>query len=310
MRAWTIGAVALAAALLALLIDPVAVAAGWRAGFLTAGAPVLGAVLMLMIGRVVGADWRPFGVIAAATPIILLAGLPILPAQFASNVPSHLSVWGSPWFIAGRTIAAIGALAFVGLCLVRGASLTFAAVSLALYAVLVSIVAYDWLLGGSLGHPISSIGMILTAEQIGGACAGLLILGLGDSGLRRDMSYMLIAMGLALSYLIFMDYLIKWYADLPSQVDWYLERDNAMSAMAGAALLLGLFGPIISLTLSNGEAGRRVAALCSLLALALINLWFVSGAWLAALVQALVITWMAAWSLALARRRNLQEAHG
>jgi len=309
-RSWIIGAIALVAAALLLLVDPAAVASGWRIAFLTASAPVLGAVLMLLIARVVGADWRAFDPMATATPLMLLFALAILPAQFAADVPANLILWGSPWAIAIRALLAVGALIVVANRLIRGVSVSFAAIALALYAVLVSLIAYDWMLGGDLGHPISSIGMMLTAEQVGGACAALLVLGLGSTGFRRDMSYMQIAMGLALSYMIFMDYLIKWYADLPSEVDWYVARGGPMALVASAALILWLFAPIVSLTVWRDDRGRRIAGACGLAGLWLANLWLVGGGWLAALAGAVVTIAIASWSIAFSRRQMREEAHG
>ena len=310
IRPWMIGAIGAIGMPLLLPVAPHSVATGWRAAFLTASAPIFGAVLMLMIARVVVTDWSPLAPLTLALPMILLFGLLILPAQFAAEVPDHLRLWASPWAIALRTLIAIAALWFAAARLRGGASRSFAAVALALWTMLITYIAYDWMLGGDPGHPATAVGMMLTVEQVGGACAALLILGHGETKLRRDLSYLLIAAALGLSYMIFMDYLIKWYADLPSQVDWYLKRDHAMALLAAAGLCFGLFGPILALVFARGEQGRRIAGGSALFGLLLINLWWVAADWIAALAALFGLIWVGFWGQALGARRSGEQAHG
>ncbi|MBT0667612.1 hypothetical protein HT136_04435 [Novosphingobium profundi] len=303
-----VGGALLVGMALLLLLDPAAVAAGWRAAFLSVGAPVFGAVLMLMIARVVETDWSAMAVVAMPLPVLAFFALAIFSAQFASQLPDHLEVWANPVFVAARTLVAVAALWFASSRLAAGASRSFAAVALAVWTVAITPLAYDWMLGGELGHPVSAVGMMLTAEQVGGAGAAVLAFGLGGARLRSDLSWLLIAAALGLSYMIFMDYLIKWYADLPSQVEWYLARGGAMAWLATGALVLGLFGPIATLAFLPGETGRRVAGLQALAGLFLANLWWVGAGRLAALAALLGTAGIGLCSLAFVQYRTRQEA--
>ena len=164
------------------------------------------------------------------------------------------------------------------------------------------------MLGGDPGHSVSAIGMILSVEQIGGACALVLVLGWGDKRFLHDMGKMLAACGLGLSYLVFMDFLILWYGDLPSRIGWYTVRSTLpMELLAGAALVLGLFVPIGAQALIGGRQGQRIAGVSALIALALLNLWW-THAGLLGFVAACFAGWLIAVAAILMQRRR--TAHG
>lgn len=275
-------------------------ALGWRVAFLTGGAPLLGAVLLLLIARVVGADWGAFRPLAAPVPLLLVGVLPIVGAQWAAELPDHLRLWANPWAVGVRGLIAVALFAFAARR-VAGASRSFAAVALALYAVLVSPVAFDWLLGMTPGHSVSAAGMMLACAQVGGACAALLLTQ-PDARIARDMGGMLVAAALGLSYLAFMDYVIHWYGDLPERVAWYVPRVAVgPSLVAAAALLLGLGVPIVALGVLREPPARRMAGASALAGLFLFNCWWVGGGLLAAAVALLLAA--GCW-LAMPRRRH------
>lgn len=291
-----------------LIVAPTAAAAGWRLAFVTAGAPFAGAVLMLLIARLVGARWGWFEPLAAASPILALAAIGIGVVQLAAPAPAHLGLWQQPVTVGIRAVIAAGALAWAGQRMLRGASATFAAIALAVYAVVATAIGSDWLLGGSPGHAVSAIGMMLFAEELGAACAMVLVLGWGSVRFRRDMGMLLIAAGLGVSYMIFMDFLILWYGDLPARIGWYADRATPLyDAVVALALICGLFVPIAAQALVDGVRGQRIAGVSALVALVLIDLWWV-GAGLLAVLAAICagVMMLAAGALLVERRR----AHG
>ena len=275
-------------------LAPSAAATGWRVAFLTICGPMIGAVLMLAIARLTGADWPAFEPIALATPILLAGAIGIGLSQVASPAPSHLARWQGPIAVGMRSLVAAGAVAWTGRRIAAHTGITWVAIGLALYAVVVTVVGSDWMLGGAPGHAVSAVGMILFVEEIGGACALVLLLGWGQERFRRDMGKMLAACGLGLSYLVFMDYLVLWYGDLPSRVGWYAVRSAPpMVAIALSALGAGLVVPIAAQALIGGDRGLRIAGGFSAIGLLLLNLWWTDAGW-RAFIAAVAAGWLLA----------------
>jgi hypothetical protein len=267
----------------------VILADAWRILFLSLSAPAIGGVLLAAIGRLTGARWDAALAPPLAMRLAIVGAALIGLGQLATPAPPHLAVWMSPIFVGSRAVLAAGLLAFAGARLAAGTSETVAAVVLALYAALVTPVATDWLLGQVPGHSVSSAGMMLCVEQIAGACAAMLLLGRGDVRFRADMAKLMVAAALALSYLIFMDYVILWFGNLPSRVGFYVARGTPLGGAAvSASLLLGLAVPIAALT----RGGERIAGASVLVALFMANGWWVGGgmaAWVAAAAGVLLV---------------------
>lgn len=278
-------------------------AAAWRVLFLTASAPLIGGVLLAAIGRVTGARWTDALAPPAATRLVIVGAAVLGFAQMATPLPPHLALWMNPGLVGVRAVIACGMLAFAGVRLAGGASVTFAAVMLALYAALVTPVAMDWLLGEVPGHTVSSAGMMLFVEQIAGACALVLVLGRGDARFRADMAKLMVAAALGLGYLIFMDYLILWFGNLPSRVGFYVARSSPWGAVAvWVALIAGLATPVALLMLRPERSGEQAAGVAVLIALFVTNGWWVGGgvaAWLSAAAGlALIAAGVGWWSRA------------
>ncbi|HEU4959856.1 MAG TPA: hypothetical protein VFT56_05565 [Sphingomonas sp.] len=279
--------VALAAFVILAVLAPAAAAIGFRVAFLVAGAPVLGAVLLLTIARLTGARWAALMPLAAAAPVVAVAAIGIGVIQLAAPPPAHLGLWQLPVAVGIRAALIGGGFAWVSVRLRHGLSANFAAFALTLYAIVVTPIASDWLLGGAAGHAVSAAGMMLVAQQIGGACAWVLVAGIGDARFRRDMLKLLIAAALGLSYLIYMDFLILWYGDLPTKVVWYVDRATPLGDVAVAgALIAGLAVPMVAPGVFGGRRGEVVSGAGALVGLALIDLWWV-GLGFVALIAAL-----------------------
>jgi len=283
-------------------------AGAWRIAFLTAGAPVIGSVLLLSVKQLTGACWQGFDRAARFAPGLVVGGALLGLGQIATDAPFHLKPWVSWWGVGVRAMLAGAGLAYAGARLRDGAGTTFAAVALAVFAALVTPVASDWMLGQVPGHPVSAIGMMLSVEAIGGAAALLLATGRGTLPDRRDLARLMIAAMLGLGYLAFMDFLIIWFGNLPSRVGFYVDRGTpAMVALVWAALLAGLAAPIALLSLVEGERGRRAAGVAVLLGLLLFNAGWVAGGLLTLLLAALLTALLGAAAAMLLRQ---ETAHG
>ena len=249
-----------------------------RIAFVAASAPAFGAVLLLAIARLTGADWsplRPYARLAwAAAPAVLLLGV----AQAAVPPPAHLATWMHPLFVAARGALAAGLLGWAGLRLAGGAGETFAGVTLALYAACVTPVASDWLLGGVPGHPVSAVGMMLFVQQVAAACALLLLVGGGGERLRDDLAKLMIAAALGLGYLAYMDYLIVWFGNLPEHVGFYVARSApGQAVLVWLTLAIGLAAPVALLAPRRVAVRQRAAGACVLAALLLFDAWWIGG---------------------------------
>lgn len=252
-------------------------------GFVLAGAGPIGAVLMLAVARLTGAHWAPLARALPAMPAVPVLALGLLAGGAA--LPAHLATWQAAPFVAVRGVAAAAALAWAGARLAAGASATFAGVTLALYAWLVTPVATDWLMAGEPGHSVSAAGMMLFVQQIAAACAMALVAGWGGERLRGDLAKLLVAAALGLCYLAYMDYLVIWFGNLPGRVPFYAARGGpAGGAVVVVALLLGLVLPVALLVARPGEPGRRPAAASALAGLFVFDAWWIGGGPVAAVL--------------------------
>ena len=280
-----------------------ALAAGWRIAFLLVQAPVIGAALLLAIATVTGARWDPVARLIPLLPMALVGAAALGLTQLATPAPPHLALWMNPIGVAVRCVLAVGLLLWTMQRLQSRSSATGAAILLAGYAALVTPVAFDWLLGGEPGQPVSAAGMMLAVRQVAGATALLLVLGWGEVAFRRDMARLMVAAALGLGYLHFMDYLIVWFGNLPDRVGFYVDRSHGVAALLPPlALLLGWAVPIG--LLAAGRA-HRWAGGSTLAALFVIDCWWVGGGIVAALLAAILIAGVALVARMLLRREAL-----
>ncbi|HET8612256.1 MAG TPA: hypothetical protein VFL92_05770, partial [Sphingomonas sp.] len=197
-----------------------------------------------------------------------------------------------PFFLI-RSAIALGFWSWMARSLMRGGPL-LPGPALLVHGVIVSFIAFDWIMGVAPAQPNSAIGMVLATMQIGAACAFACLARMGDLRRRRDFSYLMIACGLALAYFLYMDFVIVWFGNLPAHVGWYLDRHDLPAALLpGLCLILGLFAPALLVPALRGDRGRVWSAASALIALALIDDWFVAGpdgwAGLAAMIASIAV---------------------
>jgi hypothetical protein len=273
-------ALAGAAGLAALVVLAPAMAAdGWRAAFLLLSAPPIGAVALLLIARVVGADWHAaLAPLLRPVPLLGLLAIPVVLGQALYHWPAgHLHLWLSPTFFAARSAVALLFWSWTARALLRLDSLPAGPLLLA-HGLVVSVMGYDWLLGGAPAQPNSAAPMMLAVMQIGGAVALACAAGLGRPEQRRDLAYLIVASALGLVYLLYVDFAIVWFGNLPAHVGWYVARDTLPAiALPGLSLVVGLLAPILLIGIGRSDPARRQAGLLTLIALGLVANWIAAG---------------------------------
>jgi hypothetical protein len=291
----TLGLAFVALVLLGALVthDPRVAADGWRAAFLLLSAPPLGAVALLLIAQVVGADWdAALQPLLPAVPWMALLAIPVAIGQALFHWPdAHLHVWLSPPLFAVRSLVALLFWAATARALQRG-SVARPGPLLFAHGLIVSVMAYDWLLGAAPAQPNSAAPMMLATMQIGGAAAWACAAGLGRATQRRDLAYLIVAAGIGMAYLLYMDFVIVWFGNLPGHVGWYGARHDLPAALLpGLALALGLLAPALLVGIGRSDRARAWAGGSALLALGLIAVWMVaaSGGWIALLAASTAI---------------------
>lgn len=282
----------LAVALLILagiaFLDPRAGLAGWRTGFLFLQAVPVGAVVLLLIARLTGADWAGALLpLTAATPWLLVAFAPVVLDQALFHAaPPHLATWLSPPFFAVRGVVALLFWSWVAFRLRHaGPSLLSAGLMLLAHAVILCVIAPDWLLGVRPGQPFSAIVMVLAVSQIMAAAAFAIWMRPDDSA-GGDLAKLMFAAALGLAYLLFVDYLVIWYGNIPARAGYYLERGRLpWGLLPPLALLAGLVAPLLT------RRGPVVGG-SALMALFLVMLWLVAPPASLLALPAAAVAWL------------------
>lgn len=286
------GSVASAAVLLAALRWPEEALAGWLAGAVAATSVPAGALLLLMMMRLVPGAWGEVLRLSCEAAVLTapLALLAFVPLFFGLG-------WLYPWvgrtaqsaFAAGwlsvpgyvlRTLIWFVYLAGFSWAMLSRRNTGFAAASgLVLMPILAHLVAVDWLMSRDPQFASSAFGLqLLSIMTTIAFCATLL--------LRRAMrgreirtgviGALLLTLLLIWAYLNFMAYLIVWSGNLPDSVGWYAARSGIW---ANAMLIAAILGGVPLLMLLFGRVRRSPRALGILAATVLVGklielLWF------------------------------------
>ena len=273
--------------------------ANWVVWFLFLLTLALGALFLVALEHLVSARWSvPLRRIPerlallllplAAVGVAALGGLTTLypgakPGAAANPVLAGKAFWlGVPWFSARVVLClALGLLPLW--VLVRGSlkqdrdpdprftvrARRFAPACMAIFALLVTQAAFDWIGGLDPGWYSDVIGVYLFAGAFlaGLAATVLAVLHLRAQGrlqgVRFDHLYnlggFLFGFTVFWAYIAFAQYMLMWYANLPEEVVWY--QAHIDGAWLGIAVLLGLahfFVPFFALVPrdAKGDPGR------------------------------------------------------
>lgn len=283
-------AVAAVGLLVAAVLDVHAAFEGWLIAFVLAGLAPIGAVALLLIGRLTGASWTgPLVPIAAATPVLCVFALPVIggyalifPWSSATLDPlSGQPVWLAPAFFIVRTVLVVGGWSTLAiLAMRRPITPLLAGLGLLAHGLFVSIAAYDWVLSIQPGWVNTDMGMSLAAQQIGAACAAAGLLGWVSRKQAPAYVGLLAAALLGVAYLALMDYIIVWYGNLPEKVSWYMRRQSGLWwVLAPIATVIGLVIPLPVLGFGGGwQRKLAVAGAFGVTGLVLYDVWMMAPA--------------------------------
>jgi hypothetical protein len=259
------------------LAGPARFWANWILWFLFLATLALGCLFLVALEHLVGARWsvpirrvpeRLATLLLPVTPVALFA-LGAVPALYPGArleavqdpVLAGKAAWlGLPLFSL-RTGASLALALLVLFVLVRGSlrqdrgdpgftprARRFAPVAMALFAVVITVMAFDWISGLTPDWYSDIFGVYLFAGSFlaGLAASTLAVLHLQRRGrlgqVRRDHLYnlggFLFAFTVFWSYIAFSQYLLMWYGNLPGEVVWYRARFQGGWHRATVALAL------------------------------------------------------------------------
>jgi hypothetical protein len=278
--------------------------AAWLAAWWWCLGLVLGCFANAWISRLSGGTW---GAPVQATALLLRRAMPwlalaLLPIALGHAVlypwadasgawlqgyarPAFVRAWLSPPFWLARL--AIFALAWWWIT--RAASLGAkgrAALSLVLYTLLTSLAAVDLLMSLVPRWFSTAFGLVvLSTQALSGAAFTILWTplqgrsGAGNIPLSRDLGNLMLMWVMTWAYLAFMQFLIIWAENLPSEIGWYVPRVQTGWAGVGLALVaLQLVVPFLALlfrSVKDHPARLRLVAILLLAATALDATWLV-----------------------------------
>lgn len=247
-----------------------------------------GAVAFRAFFRIVGADWtRPldalgglqaaFAPAAATVLVVILAG-----AAAAPWIP-HATGWLAIPALVAREVVLTGALlglAYFGLRPRPGRrgppSRSLAVVYCIVYAVVLSVWAFDFVLGPDPVWGSTLIGPYLFVGAFVAGTGAVTLLGLARGSLgereRRDAGALVLALAIFWAYLFWSQFLTIWYADLPEEIGFALRRSadgRGWMVLAVIALVFAL--PFLGLLHPAGRKSPRVFG--ALLVGELVGLW-------------------------------------
>jgi hypothetical protein len=303
--------------------------AGWLVGAVSFGAIPAGALILLMMMRLIPGAWgeqlRLGGEAATLLlPAAALAFVPVLlgmgalyPWWHTPPATGFQRFWLSPLAYGGCTLAWFAAQQLLALRLRRrrrtGVS---SAIGLLLLPVLSFLVTIEWLLSlfPDFGSSVLGLQVLLAQVTIGFAAIVLLRLAIGRLPPRLEViGALLLTLALMDGYFQFLPFFIGWSDNLPDNAGWYLARVTQGWWLGPWAF--GLLGaaPLLALLFSAVRKDPRLlrATAASLLLCKVVELgWMVlpghGPAGLVGLGMAAILLGIATWlGLRLGLRRRI-----
>lgn len=291
--------------------------ANWILWFLFLATVALGCLFLVALEHLVGARWSvpirrlPERLATLLLPVAALAGVALGAARtlFPGARPQALhdpalagkAAWLSLRWLALRTGAGLGLALLVLAVLVLGSlrqdrtrapgftarARRFAPAAMAVYAVVITLLAFDWISGLTPDWYSDIFGVYLFAGSFmaGLAATTLAVLHLQDRGrlpeIRPDHLYnlggFLFGFTVFWAYIGFSQYLLMWYGNLPAEAAWYRARfqggwHGATIALALLHFVIPFFALVTRAAKSDPGRLRRVSLL--ILAAHLLDLYW------------------------------------
>jgi hypothetical protein len=272
---------------LGLPIDPEAVLRGWLAGWaFWIGFPV-GALMLLLAHDLTGGRWgdaakAPLKALATTLPVIALTFVPILlslPLLYPWARPEEAQNLANTFYLNSPFFLARSAVYFVAwalLAVLAGRGTSFAAPGLIVMGVTATFASFDWMMSIEPEWGSSIYGLLVISGALLTALAAAALVPAGENS-RKDLGSLLIAAILLWAYLSFMQFLIVWEGDMPTEITWYLKRLEGGWGWAAVAIVLGqgLLPFLALLWPPIKRSSRGLAAVCGLLLAAhLLESWW------------------------------------
>ncbi len=272
--------------------------ANWILWFLFLFTLALGALFLVALEHLVAARWsvpvrrlpeRLATLLIPVAPlaIVALGAVPVLypgsrPEALQNPLLAGKAVWLGLPFFSLRTIVCV-ALCLLALgILVRGSlrqdatkdpafnirARKFAPVFMAIFAIVITVLAFDWISGLTPEWYSDIFGVYLFAGGFlaGLAATSLLLVHLQAQGrleaVRRDHRFnlggFLFAFTVFWSYIGFAQYMLMWYANLPEEILWYRERlEHGWHAVTVALAIVHFVVPFFALVTRDAKGDPR-----------------------------------------------------
>jgi hypothetical protein len=249
-----------------------------------------GASAWLAIHQLTGGGWGDalgpgLRRLRALLPVAAVAAVPLLIAA------AHVFPWlqgpvdpARRWYFTHAFLVWRTAGCFFAWGIGAGLSRRAPAATLILWLFACGIFANDWIVSLVPEWRSSAIGLIAALGQLVVAFTIAMLSTLVRetpvaAGILRDQGNLLLALCLGWAYLVGIDYLTAWMADLPYETVWYLPRTHGLwAAVAVAAVTFHLLVPFALLLVRaarNGTMALRMAVVSALLGQACHVAWMV-----------------------------------
>lgn len=288
------GAIICGAVLVGSLWSPRAVLTGWLGGAVAFGAVPSGALLLMMMMRLIPGAWGEELRLSAEaatllTPLAAAVMLPVLIGMAAiypwvgdrSLHPFQL-FWLSPLPFVLRTVLRFGAQWGLGHLMRRRQRQTVTAtVGVVVMPVLTSLVAADWLMSLEPDFASSAFGLEFLQREVTIAFCALILLRLASGRAPRRLGVigaLLLTLLLLSAYFLFLPFFVIWSSNLAPNVEWYGRRWSP--EWEAVAWGFGLLGGVPLLALLFGKV-RESAGWLTLLSLAVLMSELLQLAWVA-----------------------------
>lgn len=293
-----------------LAASPKSVMQGWLIAFVFVSSIPIGSLVLLLIHRLTGGRWGTAleSILVPATSMVPFVAIAFLPLAFGLSAPyrwaadtstlrpevAHLYL-NQPAFLLRSTVALTG-WSVLAIAVVKGrCTELMAGLGLAFHAIVISLVAVDWVLSIDSKFSSSAFAAVIAIQQLLSALALAAMAGPEprQSGAIADLAGLIIATVLGTVYLGLMSFIVIWYGNLPDKAAWYLARAHGgWQWLLAAAVTIGALLPLCLLLNQSVRQSRRALRLVGSLILLGVFLhvaWLIapafgSGAMVAALI--------------------------
>ena len=267
----------------------------YLAGWLFCLSLPLGALPVLMLLELLGVTGWPIIVplrrFLLLQPVAMVFAVPVLLRADALYARPGLlrpgsADWLGPGFLAARMIAMLviwTALAWFFVRPPQGRPIArprrlLASFGLFVHLVIGSVAAVDWVMLLDPGLASSAFGLLGVILQVSIAlCAATFVLALGGGTMPAETAPLLLAALGCWMFVHFIQFLIVWSADLPTEIVWYRHR---IGGLGGAALWFGFTAAVVAIGLLLPHRLGRVPGIAAGVAAMLLLVHAVEMLWL------------------------------